>query len=241
MNINYFDEFNMPQKKMTVAQRKEQIKQLIKELKAAGQDIEPITLNGKKIAKSFWGKAWCDNLDNIAEYFSRLKVARNYLRHGAVIDLKINKNEVSALVSGSDLYLLKIIFQPLDKYQLAEFKEEINKNISSAIDLLNGNFSDEVMNVICDEDYGIFPTEKDLIINCNCPDYTDICKHVAAVMYAIGIKLDDNPEYFFSLRGVELKDCFSINNLIDNNNNEDITTKSLSIDDAMEMFDIDFE
>ncbi|UDQ98908.1 SWIM zinc finger family protein [Lentisphaerota bacterium WC36G] len=241
MSNEYFDEFNMPQKKLTVAQRKEQIKELKKQLIASGILLEPITLSGQKIANKFWGKAWCDNLDTIAEYHSRLKVAKNYLRHGAVVDLKINDNTVTALVSGSELYNVEIIFKKLDQYATEEFATAVNGKINSIIDLLNGNFSDEIMSIICHEDYGIFPQENDLIITCNCPDYTDVCKHVAAVMFALSIKFDENPALIFQLRNVHTQNLISSEKIIfpDTDNHVESPHDNLSLDDALEMFDFE--
>ena len=239
--MDYFDEFNMPQQKMTVAQRKEQIQLLIARMREKGENIAPISLSGQKIAKSFWGKAWCDNIDNFADYQSRLRVARNYLRHGAVIDLKISENKITSLVSGSELYQVEIKFKALDEYQLKEFHNEISKNITSVIDLLNGNITDEIIEIICHEDYGLFPKENEIILDCNCPDYADVCKHIAATMYAVGIKLDDDPELFFTLRGIELNDNFFANNINILTSPDVIEAEELSLDDAAEMFGIEFD
>src|SRR5258705_323347 len=74
------------------------------QLKKAGVELQPVLLRGRKIAGSFWGKAWCDNLERYGDYQNRLPRGRTYIRNGSVIDLRIGPGTVDALVSGSEVY-----------------------------------------------------------------------------------------------------------------------------------------
>src|SRR4051794_14630839 len=67
-------------------------------------DASPIVINGSRIAKTFWGKAWCENLERYSDFANRLPRGRTYVRSGCVIDLQISSGLVDALVSGSQIY-----------------------------------------------------------------------------------------------------------------------------------------
>ena len=72
------------------------------------RDLCPVKLDGRKIAHSFWGRAWCTNLEGYSDYANRLPRGRTYVRNGSVIDLKIEKGRINATVSGSELYEIRI-------------------------------------------------------------------------------------------------------------------------------------
>ena len=59
------------------------------------------------------------------------------------------------------------------------------------------------MEHVTDRDRGLFPKPKEIKMRCSCPDYAGMCKHVAAVMYGVGNRLDTSPELLFVLRGVD--------------------------------------
>src|SRR5665213_273756 len=77
-------------------------RELAKLAKKHGQASSPVRLDGRKIASTFWGKAWCDNLEAYSDYANRLPRGRTYLRNGSVIDLRIEPGKVQALVCGSE-------------------------------------------------------------------------------------------------------------------------------------------
>ena len=87
-----------------VAERRRQAAQKLRKLKKKGQSIAPVTIEGRTIAKSFWGNSWCTNLERYSDYANRLPRGRTYVRNGSVLDLQITKGKVVAMVSGSDLY-----------------------------------------------------------------------------------------------------------------------------------------
>ncbi|MDD5727790.1 MAG: SWIM zinc finger family protein [Victivallales bacterium] len=194
---------------VTAGQRKLQAQKKIKALSAKGEELSPVVIEGRKIAKTFWGKAWCDNIESYHDYENRLPRGRSYVRNGAVIDLKIAKGKITALVMGSELYEIDITIHELPPEKWEKIKRECAGKIASLIDLINGKLSPEIIELLCRKNDGMFPSPKEIKMNCNCPDWADLCKHLAAVLYGIGAKLDEKPELFFLLRGVDQNELFS--------------------------------
>jgi uncharacterized Zn finger protein len=169
-----------------------------------GRKLSPVRIDGRMIAKSFWGKAWCSNLESYSGYYSnRLPRGRSYVRNGSVIDLQIAPRVVSALVSGSDLYQVKININPVKQVAWKALKKECAGHVGSLIDLLQGRLSAHVMEIITRRDTGLFPKPVEIGLNCSCPDWAEMCKHVAATLYAVGARLDQSPELLFVLRGAD--------------------------------------
>ena len=177
--------------------------------KKTGRAASPVVLDGRKIASTFWGKAWCDNLEAYSDYENRLPRGRTYVRNGSVVDLQINKGKVSALVSGSELYRIEIKIKPLAPSLWKSIQTECAGKIDSLIELLQGKLSSAVMQIVTRPEKGLFPTPKEIDLDCSCPDWADLCKHVAASLYGVGAKLDQNPALLFLLRGVDPADLIS--------------------------------
>jgi uncharacterized Zn finger protein len=172
--------------------------------KKQGRPPAPVgPLQGRKIATTFWGKAWCENLESYSDYASRLPRGRSYVRHGAVVDLDIAAGKITALVSGSSLYQVAIAIQPLEGSRWNGIAAECTGKIDSLIDLLGGNLSPQVLEVVTRREMGLFPMPREIALSCSCPDWADMCKHVAAVLYGVGARLDLQPDMLFSLRGVD--------------------------------------
>jgi uncharacterized Zn finger protein len=187
---------------MPMASRKKRAeKQKAKIVKANGE-LSPVLCEGRAIAKTFWGKAWCQNLERYSDYANRLPRGRSYLRNGLVVDLKVTPGEVNALVSGTHLYAVKVRLKPLAQSRWKALCKDCAGGIDSLVELLQGKFSQGVMERICRERTGLFPSPKEIEISCSCPDWANMCKHVSAVLYGIGARLDKNPEILFVLRGV---------------------------------------
>ena len=173
------------------------------ELRRGGRELSPIRVEGRKIAHTFWGSAWCDNLERYSDYSNRLPRGRTYVRNGSVMDLQIAEGEITALVSGSDLYDVTLRITPLPTKKWAALRTECAGEIRSVLDLLQGRLSSGVMSIVTREAEGLFPTPREIALSCSCPDWADMCKHVAAVLYGVGARLDDAPEMLFQLRGVD--------------------------------------
>ena len=186
-----------------VAERRRQAAQKLRKLKKKGQSIAPVTIEGRTIAKSFWGKSWCTNLERYSDYESRLPRGRTYVRNGSVLDLQITKGKVVAMVSGSDLYTVEIAIAPVAARRWKGICRDCAGTIDSLVELLQGRLAKGVMDRVCREGDGLFPSPNDIKLSCSCPDWADMCKHVAAVLYGVGARLDDQPRLLFVLRGVD--------------------------------------
>jgi uncharacterized Zn finger protein len=192
-----------------IAERQYLADQEIKALCAKGAKLAPVLIHGRTIANTFWGKAWCDNVESYQDYSNRLPRGRTYVRSGTVIDLQIKEGHVSAKVMGSALYSIEMDIQKLSREKWQGIKRECAGKISSLVDLISGKLSPEIMAVLCRKNDGMFPTPSEIKMTCSCPDWADLCKHLAAVLYGIGARLDTEPELFFLLRGVDQKELLS--------------------------------
>ena len=167
-----------------------------------GIKVSPIVIEGRTIAKSVWGKAWCDALESHADYESRLARGRTYARNGSIVHLEATQNKVTAKVAGSSLYTVDIDFTELAHEKWKSVKERCKGQVSSLVDLLAGKVPATVMTVVSEKNQGLFPSPGQMKFGCSCPDWASMCKHVAAVLYGVGSRLDSEPELIFSLRGV---------------------------------------
>lgn len=187
----------------TVAERVKKTEKQIAALEKKGRKLAPITLSGRTIAATFWGKAWCQNLESYSDYENRLPRGRSYVRSGSVLDLQIEAGEVTALVQGTRLYTVKIGIVAVDPARWKSIVQSCGGKIDSVVELLQGKLSKAVMEVITSKDSGLFPAPKHIQMTCSCPDWATMCKHVAAVLYGIGARLDTQPELLFRLRGAD--------------------------------------
>ena len=169
----------------------------------------PVKLQGRTIAKTFWGKAWCDNLTAYQDFSNRLPRGATYVRNGSVVDLVIHPKKIAAIVAGSEPYTVKIEITELDAKRWKSIRSECSESIESLLDLLSGKLSDGVMKRLTDQKSGLFPAPREIRMSCSCPDYSSCCKHLAAVMYGVGARLDSQPELLFLLRGVDHQELVS--------------------------------
>lgn len=186
-----------------VAQRRANAMREMEKLRKKGHDIQPIRIEGRQIARTFWGKAWCEHLEKFSDFENRLPRGRTYVRNGSVCHLLITKGHIVAKVSGSELYDIKITIKSLAGNKWRHVKESCAGQIGSMLELLQGRLSDHVMQIVTDKDRGLFPLPGEIDLDCSCPDWADMCKHVAAVLYGVGARLDEKPELLFILRGVD--------------------------------------
>ena len=173
------------------------------------REREPVSIQGRTIAKTFWGKAWCDNLTAYQDYSNRLPRGATYVRNGSVVDLIIKPKKIEAIVAGSAPYTVKIEITELDKHRWKAIRSECSESIDSLLDLLSGRLSDGVMKQLTDQKTGLFPSPREIRMSCSCPDSSRCCKHLAAVMYGVGTRLDNQPELLFLLRGVDHQELVS--------------------------------
>jgi uncharacterized Zn finger protein len=186
-----------------VAQRRREAAKKLAKLKKKSQSVSPVRIEGRAIVKSFWGKSWCTNLERYSDYENRLPRGRTYVRNGSVIDLHLAKSKVSAVVSGSDLYMVTITIVPVAATRWKAICRDCAGTIDSLVELLQGRLSKGVMDRVCREGDGLFPAPSEIKLSCSCPDWADMCKHVAAVLYGVGARLDEKSALLFELRGVD--------------------------------------
>jgi uncharacterized Zn finger protein len=171
--------------------------------------VTPVVVEGRKIAQSFWGKAWCDNLERYSDFASRLPRGRTYVRNGSVIDLQIERGQLRALVSGSEIYQVEIGIAVAAPSRWKAICKDCVGSVGSLVELLQGKLSKNVMERVCRDGDGLFPAPREIKLSCSCPDWADMCKHVAAVLYGVGARLDTAPDLLFTLRGVDRADLVS--------------------------------
>ncbi len=194
---------------VSVAEKRGKAEREIAKLRKKGQRVSPVAIEGRKIAREFWGKAWCDNLEHYADFANRLPRGRSYVCNGLLIDLSITRGKVEALVYGSEIYKVNIdIALPAPKRWQA-ICQDCAGSVGSLVELLQGKFSKNVMERVCRAADGLFPAPKDMKFSCSCPDWADLCKHVAATLYGVGARLDTDPDVLFTLRGVNRDELIS--------------------------------
>jgi len=188
---------------VSVAERRRQAAKKVAKMRKAGREVSPVEIAGRKIAATFWGDAWCKNLEAYSDYSNRLPRGRTYLRNGLVIDLQIEAGRVCSLVSGSDIYEVDIKIKPLAKPRWIAIKGKCAGRIDSLVELLRGSISKSVMEIVTRKGEGLFPAPREISLSCSCPDWATMCKHVAATLYGVGARLDHEPELLFTLRGLD--------------------------------------
>lgn len=198
-NVEYYEQPNAMQIRKNAAES-------VKKEKKRGNVLEPVTVKGRNIVKNWWGKSWCSNLEQYADYESRIDRGKRYVRNGSVIDLKIHKGKISARVQGTRKtpYKIEIRISPLSEEKCQHIIHKCGRKIENMEELLNGNFPMEMQELFQGKD-GLFPTPKEIGFTCSCPDWALMCKHVAAALYGVGVRLDENPLLFFELRGIDVE------------------------------------
>lgn len=186
-----------------VAERRAKAARQLEKQRKKGVTLEPVVPQGRTIARTFWGKAWCDHLESHSDFENRLPRGRSYLRSGSVCDLRIEPGRVLAKVVGTDLYRVEIGIKKLPAARWAAIRKACAGGIASVIELLQGRLSAAVMTIITHRTNGLFPRPAEIEMRCSCPDWATMCKHVAATLYGVGARLDDRPELLFVLRGVD--------------------------------------
>jgi uncharacterized Zn finger protein len=188
---------------VSVAKRRANALRETKKLAKKGQKISPVQVDGRTIATTFWGKAWCDHLESYSDFSNRLPRGRTYVRNGSVVDLQIEPGKITSMVSGSDLYRIAITIKPLPNKCWGTIRGQCGGQIGSMVELLQGKLSKSVMEIVTRRPGGMFPTPAEIEMSCSCPDYAGMCKHLAATLYGVGNRLDHQPDLLFKLRKVD--------------------------------------
>jgi uncharacterized Zn finger protein len=235
----YYDDYGFTDY-VSVATRRAQAARELAKLQKKGRRLSPVAIEGRTIARTFWAKAWCDNLQRYSDYANRLPRGRSYVRNGSVVDLQVGSGSVTAFVSGSRMYEVKVTVGPVAPARWSAICQDCSGAIDSLVELLQGRFSKNVMTRLCEEKVGLFPSPKDIVFTCSCPDWASMCKHVAAVLYGIGVRLDHQPELLFTLRKVDQQDLIAkAGSGLSKKRQGPAAAKVLASDDLSEMFGIE--
>ena len=225
-----------------VAERRKKAERQLKKLRKNGQPVSPVTIEGRTIARTFWGKAWCDNLETYRDYENRLPRGRSYVRNGLVVDLQVSALVIKAMVSGSSVYNVTVTIKALAPTLWRSICADCAGGIDSLVELLQGRFSTGVMERICRQDRGLFPKPSEIRFSCTCPDGAYLCKHVAAVLYGVGARLDERPELLFRLRAVDENDLVTgLDEAMPFSSRPLDSGKVLETDDISALFGLDIE
>ena len=236
----YYDDDYRWKRYVPVAERRRKAAREAAKLAKKGKTMSPVIIDGRAIAQTFWGKAWCDNLERYSDYSNRLPRGRTYVRNGSVVDLQIAPGEVAAIVSGSNIYQVEVKVTAVPKPHWNVVCRDCAGAIDSVVELLQGRFSKAVMSRLCQPKTGLFPQPAEIQFKCSCPDWASMCKHVAAVLYGIGARLDKKPELLFLLRKVDQQDLIaSAGKGMGQSGKRPVAGKVLEGTDLSEIFGID--
>ena len=225
-----------------VAARRRKAEREMEKLRKKGAVLSPVRIEGRQIARTFWGKAWCDNLESYRDYENRLPRGRTYVRNGSVVDLQIVAREVMAIVSGSKIYKVKVSIGDVSPARWKTLCADCSGGIDSLVELLQGRFSKGVMERLCRQDTGLFPRPSEIRFTCSCSDYASMCKHIAATLYGVGARLDESPELLFRLRAVDETELLSdLGSALPDTRTKRNTAQTLVCDDLAVLFDLDME
>jgi uncharacterized Zn finger protein len=193
---------------VSVAEKKAKAERKLKQLKKKNPDMQPVSIQGKALATTWWGKAWNKNLERYADYSNRIGRGRSYVRYSAVLDLKIKPGSAEALVNGSASkpYKVSIDIKPMPPKNWAAMKQNCKGKMGNLKQLLAGKFPKGLESLFMQENDGLFPVPREIKFHCSCPDSAYMCKHIAAALYGIGARLDEDPNLFFILRKVNIND-----------------------------------
>ena len=225
----------------SVAQKREKAKKTAAKLAKKGYALQPVDIEGRRnIVTTFWGKSWCKHLESYIEYSNRLPRGRSYVRHGAVLHLVVSKSHIEAKVSGSQgsMYTVTGKVQPLEDQRWQDLKKQCAGQVGSLVELLQGKLSGAVMETVTDRDTGLFPAPMEISMDCNCPDWVDMCKHNAAVLYGVGVRFDEDPTLLFQLRGVDHGELLSAGTVLDS---LEATDGDIGDESLGDIFGIDIE
>lgn len=225
----------------SIPEREARMQREIEKRRKKGEPFEPVVCEVARglPAASFWGKAWCEHLESFVDYEARLPRGRTYLRKGYVHDLEINAGNVFAYVVGRHIYEVEISVVTLAHAKWDDLKTRVSGEVGNLVALLSGKLGDGVMQAVTDRETGLFPSPKQISFNCSCPDWANMCKHVAATMYAVGVKLDQHPELLFKLRKVDHTELLDAASADTNLSSGDTSAEVLQPNELADLFGID--
>ena len=155
--------------------------------------------------QSWWAKRWIAVLESF-QIGARLGRGRSYARKGQVLSVDISEGQIAAKVQGSrpKPYEVSIKVKTLSKADWKKLAETFSQQAIFAAKLLAGEMPQNIEDAFKQTKLSLFPAKLgDLATNCSCPDWSNPCKHIAAVYYLLGEEFDRDPFLVFRLRGIE--------------------------------------
>jgi uncharacterized Zn finger protein len=226
---------------VSAAQRKAKARREVEKLKKKGQELLPVQVEGLKMGKTFWGKAWCQHIESFSDFDTRLPRGKTYVRNESILDLQIRQGMITAMVMGSELYSIRVRITPLTPGQWKSIKKKTSGQINSLVELLQGKLSDAVMQSVIGDKDGLFPKAGQIDMDCSCEDAAEMCKHLAAVLYGVGCRLDEQPELLFKLRGVDHTELLTEATRAANVSSDAGNRKVIAAGDLSDVFGIDID
>jgi uncharacterized Zn finger protein len=207
--MRYDDDYYPPY--VPVAERRAKAEKKLQQLRQKQPNINPVIIAGNALATTWWGKSWNSNLERYADYSNRIGRGRTYVRHRAVLDLQLQPGNITALVQGSEAqpYRVAITIDTLSANNWSTIRTVCAGCFDSLSELLAGTFPQTLKDLFFAKGAGLFPSPRDIHFDCSCPDWASMCKHVAAALYGVGARFDEDPSLFFTLRGIALDDMIT--------------------------------
>ena len=204
-----YDNFYPPY--VPVAERRAEAERKLLQLRKKQPNIKPVIIAGNSLATTWWGKSWNSNLERYADYNNRIGRGRSYVRHRAVLDLQLKPGSVTALVQGSEVqpYRVAITVDTLSANYWSTIRTACVGCFDSLSELLAGIFPQTLKDLFFAKGTGLFPSPREIHFDCSCPDWASMCKHVAAALYGVGARFDEDPSLFFVLRGITMDDIIT--------------------------------
>ena len=206
--MRYYDTFPPY---VPVAQRRAKAEKQLQQMQKKHPNLKPVRLTGNSLASTWWGKSWNSNLERYADYSNRIGRGRSYVRNRAVLDLQITPEKITALVQGSrpQPYKITITIGTLSAGNWSRIRQACEGRLDSLSELLAGQFPQALKELFFEKGAGLFPAPHDIHFDCSCPDWASMCKHIAATLYGVGARLDEDPALFFTLRGINIDDLIT--------------------------------
>jgi uncharacterized Zn finger protein len=206
--MRYYDAFPPY---VPVAQRRAKAEKQLRQMQKKNPRLKPVILTGNSLASTWWGKSWNRNLERYADYSNRIGRGRSYVRHHAVLDLQLASGNITALVQGSrpQPYKIAITIGTLSAENWRSIRQACGGHFDSLSELLAGKFPQALKDLFFEKGAGLFPAPRDIHFDCSCPDWASMCKHIAAALYGVGARLDEDPALFFTLRGINMDDLIT--------------------------------
>jgi uncharacterized Zn finger protein len=162
--------------------------------------------------ETWWAKRWIAMLESF-NIGARLTRGRSYARSGQVLSIDVERGLIQSKVQGSypQPYKITIKVKMLSDADWKKVAKELSSQAIFAAKLLAGEMPQEIEESFKVARLSLFPEKlRDLETDCSCPDWSNPCKHIAAVYYLLGEEFDRDPFLIFKLRGASREEFIKL-------------------------------